>query len=165
MNIWNVILESNTFNFIILVFVIIGLSIWLKTSSKLQNVVDGVKKQIGDSDNTKEKSIVELKEAEELLKTTDTEVDEIEANMKKSISLIQQSILKQENELMEALEQNTQKTLSSNENKAIQNLSKKTISASFELAKHHIVKLLENNPQYHQKFIEDSINELDGLKQ
>ena len=165
MNIWNVILESNTFNFIILVFVIIGLSIWLKTTSKLQNVVDGVKKQIGDSDSTKEKSIIELKEAEELLKTTDTEVDEIEANMKKSISLIQQSILKQENELMEALEQNTQKTLSSNENKAIQNLSKKTISASFELAKHHVVKLLENNPQYHQKFIEDSINELDGLKQ
>ena len=165
MNIWNVILETNIFNFIILILFFVALSLRFNPSSKLQNVIDGIKKQIDNSDSAKELSVIELKEAQEKLKTVDAEVIEIEANTKKSLSLIQHSILKQENEAIEALEQNTQKILNSNQNKAIQKLSKKTVLASFELAKHHIEKLLEKNPQYHQKFIEDSIKELDGLKQ
>ena len=49
----------------------------------------------------------------------------------------------------------------SNGKKIISGLSRATALAAAELAKKHIISTLDKKPQYHAKFIENSIKELD----
>ena len=44
------------------------------------------------------------------------------------------------------------------------NLTQKTALASLEVAKNHIKNTLKEKPQYHNDFIQKSIDELDRLK-
>ena len=63
------------------------------------------------------------------------------------------------------IQDNTQKIINSDNKQTVSTLSKQTALAAYELAKEHIKQTLQNKPQYHQKFIEESIEELEtGLK-
>ena len=165
MDIWNTIVQTNTFNFLVMVGIIAIIAKKLKLVSKLQEAADKVKSEIENSDKAKEQSIINLEDAEKVYETTAGEVREISSTAEKNILFIEQLMANEEQKAVEAIKQNMQKALNTTEKNAIRDLSEKTVLASFELAKKHIIHLLETNPRYHQKFIEDSIRELDGLKQ
>ena len=57
-----------------------------------------------------------------------------------------------------------QKTIDGNIKALNLNLSNKTAEASIQLAKKHIEKELENNKDLHMKFINESIDALNGVK-
>ena len=62
------------------------------------------------------------------------------------------------------IEKNIDKVVSIEEKKISNLLTEKTSLASIELAKQHIEKMLEQNPELHNKFIQNSIDELDKVK-
>ena len=162
---WYEFLETNTFNFLLMAFFFIALFFILKVPKRLQDATEKVKEEIKASDKAKEQSFVELDEADKSVQNLQKEIEEINVSADKNISFIKETSSKEENKIIETMKANSIKTIESAEKSAVQKLSKKTVLASFELAKKHIIQLLKDNPQYHQKFIEDSINELDGLKQ
>ena len=72
-------------------------------------------------------------------------------------------ILADANIQSESILQNADKINETNGKRIISDLTREAALVSVELAKRHIISVLAKKPQYHAKFINDSINELDRL--
>ena len=123
-----------------------------------------VKETVENSDLEKENSKVELQKANETIKNIANEVKEIFDNAQKSAELMGEKILKDADLQAKNIEQNAKKVMEFESKKVALNLTQKTALASLEVAKNHIKNTLKEKPQYHNDFIQKSIDELDRLK-
>ena len=163
MEFWNVIVQSNTFNFLIF----IGLFALLFKKINFGAMMDGLQAKvmvlIEDAKRAEDDSINELKKTQEVSSKVPMEVKNILDNAEVTADRLGKRILEDAEKQVNSIYKNTDGVVESEGQKIISTLSKKTALASLELAKAHIVKTLQVKPQYHAKFIEDSINELDGF--
>ncbi len=165
MEIWTLIVKSNTFNFVLLLLILIYAAKKMKIEEKIASAQEKVKETIEKSIQTKESSIKELLEANEKVKNVKNEILEIEQNGEKNIELLKNKIENETNIQLNNIQDNAQKIINSDNKQTVSSLSKQTALAAYELAKEHIKQILQNKPQYHQKFIDESIEELEtGLK-
>lgn len=164
MEIWALIVKSNTFNFAIFLLIIILIAKKVDINKILENMQEKVKQFVNDSKLAKEASIVELKNAETSVRNVGIEIGEILKNAEETAEKLGNRILEDAKLQSENILVNTEKMIESEGKKIISSLSQKTALASVELAKKHIVETLKNKPQYHANFINSSIDELDRLK-
>lgn len=161
--IWNIIVESNTFNFIIfaLIFVWIFKKIDIKSiihslQQKIIKMLDEVKKEHEDAKN-------ELFNAEKAVENLGEELKIIVDDATKSAKVIGEKILTEAKKQIESIESNAKKVIDAEEKLLISNLTKNTSQASVEAAKSHIKTVLEQTPTLHEKYINESIDELERL--
>lgn len=164
MEIWTLIVKSNAFNFLILLGLIIFAIKFFKVGSLIEKACTKVKETVENSDLEKENSKVELQKANETIKNIANEVKEIFDNAQKSAELMGEKILKDADLQAKNIEQNAKKIMEFESKKVALNLTQKTALASLEVAKNHIKNTLKEKPQYHNDFIQKSIDELDRLK-
>ena len=164
MEIWTLIVKSNAFNFLILLGLIIFAIKFFKVGSLIEKACTKVKETVENSDLEKENSKVELQKANETIKNIANEVKEIFDNAQKSAELMGEKILKDADLQAKSIEQNAKKIMEFESKKVALNLTQKTALASLEVAKNHIKNTLKEKPQYHNDFIQKSIDELDRLK-
>lgn len=162
--IWKIILESNTFNFIILVILFAIIIKVCKLSSLLESGINKVKETIDKSVISKEKSIAELKEAEEKVSNIHNEIEEIEKRNAEAISKSEEKISIETENQIDSINESITKLIDSKEKEIISRLSKKTILTSIEIAKENVKKILKKNPAFHEQFINESVKELDKVK-
>ena len=163
MEIWSTILKTNTFNFLVMVGIFWFLIKKFKLGDMLQSEVLKIKNSIDDSKEAKEKSQQELKSAYKEASNVEEKIKEIEQNAKDNILDIEEKYNLESEKQIEAIKNNALKTIEVKRKEAVSSLENKTVSAAVELAKIHIENLLKNNSSYHQKLIDDSIEELDRL--
>ena len=164
MEIWTLIVKSNAFNFLILLGLIIFAIKFFKVGSLIEKACTKVKETVENSDLEKENSKVELQKENETIKNIANEVKEIFDNAQKSAELMGKKILKDADLQAKSIEQNAKKVMEFESKKVALNLTQKTALASLEVAKNHIKNTLKEKPQYHNDFIQKSIDELDRLK-
>lgn len=164
MEIWNKIVESNTFNFIIFLLIFVWICKKCKISSMIETMQKRVISLIEDAKQAKEKSIDELKNTQNFVANVENEVEEILSTAEQNAERLGQKILKDAEIQVSSILANTDKVVESEGQKIISSLSKKTTIASIEVAKKHIIDTLNERPHYHADFINDSIDELDRLK-
>ena len=164
MEIWTLIVKSNAFNFLILLGLIIFAIKFFKVGSLIEKACTKVEETVENSDLEKENSKVELQKANETIKNIANEVKEIFDNAQKSAELMGEKILKDADLQAKSIEQNAKKVMEFESKKVALNLTQKTALASLEVAKNHIKNTLKEKPQYHNDFIQKSIDELDRLK-
>ena len=164
MEFWKLIVESNTFNFVVLMALAILLIKKLKFNEKIDEAIAKIKETIDRSEAVRQESIEELNANIEKTKNVHLEIEEIEKRGQENLKNIEEKLNKNSENQVISIKQNADKIITSKEKEIVQNLSKKTVLASLEIAKNHVVNLLEKNPEYHQKFIEESIEELNRLK-
>ncbi len=164
MEIWNIIVQSNTFNFVIFVILLAMIVKAAKVGSLIEKMQEKVRQFVEESDKAKENSVQELKKAEKDFETVGKEVKTIMDDADLHSIRLSRKILADAKVQSDGIIFNADKINDANGKKIISNLSVATALASVELAKKHIVNTLSKKPQYHAKFIEDSINELDGFK-
>ena len=164
MEIWTLIVKSNAFNFLILLGLIIFAIKFFKVGNLIEKACLKVKETVENSDLEKENSKVELQKANETIKNIANEVKEIFDNAQKSAELMGEKILKDADLQAKNIEQNAKKIMEFESKKVALNLTQKTALASLEVAKNHIKNTLKEKPQYHNDFIQKSIDELDRLK-
>ena len=164
MEIWTLIVKSNAFNFLILLGLIIFAIKFFKVGSLIEKACTKVKETVENSDLEKENSKVELQKANETIKNIANEVKEIFDNAQKSAELMGEKILKDADLQAKNIEQNAKKIMEFESKKVALDLTQKTALASLEVAKNHIKNTLKEKPQYHNDFIQKSIDELDRLK-
>ena len=164
MEIWTLIVKSNAFNFLILLGLIIFAIKFFKVGNLIEKACTKVKETVENSDLEKENSKVELQKANETIKNIANEVKEIFDNAQKSAELMGEKILKDADLQVKNIEQNAKKVMEFESKKVALNLTQKTALASLEVAKNHIKNTLKEKPQYHNDFIQKSIDELDRLK-
>ena len=158
-------IQSNAFNFVLVVLLLIYLCKVAKIGEKLTHAQEKIKEKIENSKKAREDSIEFLLDANDTVKNTKNEVLEIESECEKNITLMQQRVEKETVSQVKGIEENTTKIIESENKQTVSALSKKTAMAALELARKHIIETLEKKPEYHQKFIDESIQELDsGIK-
>ena len=161
MEFWNLIVQSNTFNFLIFIGLFALLFKKINFGAMMDSLQAKVMSLIEDAKKAKDDSIVELKKTQEISSKVPTEVRNILDNAEVTADRLGKRILEEAEKQVNSIYKTTDNVVESEGQRIISNLSQKTALASLELAKSHIVKTLKEKPQYHVKFIEDSINELD----
>lgn len=161
MEFWNLIVQSNTFNFLIFIGLFALLFKKISFGAMMDKLQAKVMSLIEDAKKAKDDSIVELKRTQEISSKVPTEVRNILDNAEVTADRLGKRILEEAEKQVNSIYKTTDSVVESEGQRIISNLSQKTALASLELAKNHIVKTLKAKPQYHVKFIEDSINELD----
>lgn len=161
--IWNIIVESNTFNFII--FLALFALIFKKINVKglINSIQEKIVKVIEDVKNEKEIALNLLKSAESEVANLDNELKEIVVDAEKSAEVIGHKIMSEAQKQLESIESNALKVIEAEEKLLVSQLSKKTSTESIQAAKSHIEKTLGETPSLHEKFINESIDELDRL--
>ena len=154
MEIWALIVKSNTFNFLIMVIIMIAVLKGIHIGQLLENAKTKIKEKIDLSSKTKEDSVSKLAKAHAAISNIEDEIEEIFSKNDENIENIKSKIE----------DETSKKLITLEEDKIFSNLSKQTALASIELAKNHIIKTLEEKPEYHDNFISESINELDEVQ-
>ncbi len=163
MEIWTLIVKSNLFNFIVMVVILTVIIKKLNIGEKLNNAISKVKEKIDEAELANKNSVEELKQAGEKTKNVQAEIEEIEQKGSENISNLEQKIASEAKEEVNSIEKSADRLIVAKEREIVSRLSKKTILASIEIAKNHVINLLKQNPEYHRKFIKESIEELNRL--
>lgn len=160
---FNLILHSNLFNFAFFMLIIIVICIKVDVPAVLEKMKEKVSSEIENSKETKEKSLSDLADANMQYSKLPQELENISDNAKqKSESLSKQIALETEQKISN-IEKNTQNILSAEQKHVASDLISKLGVKSVEFAKYDIIEELKNNPQLHDKFIEESIAKLDEV--
>jgi len=164
MEIWELIVKSNTFNFIIMVALFAFIIKKCKLTQKLDEAIAKIKETIEKSEVVKNNSLEELRQADEKTKNIVFELEEIDKKAQENIATLKEKIASDAEAQVNSIKLNADKIIDAKEKEIISHLSKKTILASIEIARKHIINLLKQNPDYHQKFIRESIEEINRLR-
>ncbi len=163
LNFWNLIVESNTFNFVvlILIFAILFKKINLeatieKIRLEIVNTIDNAKKEQEDARN-------KLTGAQKAIEHIE---DDIKGRLKEA-SQRADGISKQISENTDAqvklIEKNIERVITAEEKTLSAQMSEKAIKSSVAIAQEQIKRMLEANPDLHNKYIDESIENLDKV--
>lgn len=162
-NIWNTIVQSNTFNFVIFVSILVWIFKKINISSIIASLQEKIIKVLDEVKKEKEEAHKSLKDAEKAVENLPEELKTIISEAEKSAEVISEKIYTEAQKQLESIEQNAQKVILAEEKLLISNLAKNTSSSSVAAAKTHIQQTLEQTPTLHEKYINESIDELDRL--
>lgn len=162
-NIWNIILTSNTFNFVIFVLILVFVAKKANIGAAISALQAKIIKLIDDAKKEHEEATNKLKNAEKEVENLPNELKGIVDDAHKSAETISEKILAEAKKQVESIEQNAKKVIDAEEKMLIAKLTKSTSQASVEAAKQHIQNVLVETPTLHEKYINESIDELDRL--
>lgn len=164
LQIWNNILTSNLFNFVVMLFVLGWIIKKFDIAGLLEKGRQNIENNIKASKDAKEKAIDELYKTQEQTKEVDKEIFEILDKSDKNATIVGEKLVNDAKKQATEFNKTLEKTIDSNIKALNLNLSNKTAEASIQIAKKHIEKELENNKDLHMKFINESIDALNGVK-
>lgn len=157
---WNIIVETNTFNFAILVVIFAILMVKLNVPSVLEKIKNDVASSIENARLEKSNAEKELKKTKKIVKNTDNEVQEKLDGAKLNAKTISNEINKTAKQQIEHIESNIERVLQSEEKRISQDLTDDTMQNAVELAKQTIVSNLNSDKNLHERFIQKSLDEL-----
>lgn len=160
LQIWNKLITSNTFNFLVMLFLLV----WIIKKFDLIDIISkssqSIKKNIKDSELEKEKSSSNYNNVVKSVENLDSVISEHIKNAERKADDIRNEILLNASKKAEMINDNILKTIISEEKNASSRLISKTVEESTKTAKEKIIKILKEKPEIHQKIIEDSIKKL-----
>ena len=164
LDIWNFIVHSNTFNFIVMVLLLV----WIVKKFNIKNALEVMKNNIIDSieksKQEKESASKTLNEANDAVKNLDSEINARITQAEEQGKNLAKQILTEADKKVKQIENNIERVVEAEEKTISSKLTSKTVKASVELSKNHIINLLKTNPELHEKFINESIEEIDRIK-
>lgn len=161
---WNLIVQSNTFNFAILVIIIAVVFAKIDLPGIIEKIKNDVARAIENAKQEKENAEKDLKTAQKTAANTDNEVAEQLKTAENNAQNLSQGIMKNTELQIKNIKSNILKVINAEEKSLSAKLTQDTVNNSIELAKQNIINKLNENPDLHNKFIDDSINEIDRVQ-
>lgn len=161
--IWNVIVESNTFNFIVFVAIIALILKKININGIITSLQEKIIKILDEAKKEREIAKEKLLNAEKAVGNLGNELKILVNEAEKSAETISKKIISEAEKQLTDIETNAKKVIEAEEKFLISKLTKSVSKASVETAKSHIQNVLEQTPSLHEKYINDSIKELDRL--
>lgn len=155
---------SNTINFILMIAILAVIVKKMCIKDSLDKSILAVRAAINKSDKAKQNSKKGLQDAKTLFEKLPQDVRFIEQEAESKAEVFKNKIKESTQKTIFNIEKNVDRAVSIEEKNLSNLLTGKTIIASVELAKSHIENLLMQNPDLHQKFIQESIDELKKVK-
>ena len=163
LNFWNLIVESNTFNFVVLILI-------LGILCKKINLSDTIEKIRLDIVNTIETAKKEQSEAKTKLAGAQKAIEHIDEDIKdrlneasKRADGISKQIFENTDAQVKLIEKNIERVITAEEKTLSAQMSSKTLQTSVALAQEQIKHMLESNPELHNRYIDESIDNIDKV--
>ena len=163
-NFWHIIVQSNTLNFSILVIIIAVVLSKIDLQSLIEKIRFEIASSIENAEKLKNDALKELKEMQTTASMTDIEINDKLANAKNNAKLLSKEITQNAKKQIQQIENNIQRIISSEKKIKTTKVSQNTVNNAIDLAKTNLIKLLDTDPTLHNKFIEESLTELDKIK-
>ena len=162
-NLWTLILESNTFNFIVLVVILAVIMQKLKLGDALERLKIEIITKIEDSKLARENAMNYFQGAKSKIEHIDDEISEKLSLAKSRADNIADSIAEAANRKIKQIENNAQKVVQAEEKTLFTSLTQDTANSSVDLARKFVKFKLQQDPALHNKYIDESIEELDKV--
>ena len=164
LNILKELATSNTINFAIMAILLGVIIKKLHLSTTFEKSIEAIKNQISNSETEKANSSKILGKNKDLIEKLPNELEEMEKTSQSKLTAFEEKIEDNTRKTIENLVLSTDRIKSIEEKKVSNLLTQSTSKEALELAKNRICELLENNPEMHNDFIQQSIDELDKVK-
>ena len=158
--IWNFIVTSNFFNFVVMVLILAWIINKINLGEILEKAVSNIKNSIEKSESEKAAGEKELLSAQKSVENLASEIQEKLTAAENQAEKIAKNIIEETEQKVKNIQSNIERSVRAEEKTISARLSKKTAAASAELAKQHIKAVLETHPELHEKYINQSIEEL-----
>ncbi len=162
-SLWALILESNTFNFIILVIIIAVVMQKLKVADFLEKLKIEIVSKIEDSKLARENAKKSFEGAKFKIEHIEDEISEKISLAQKRADNVAGSIEEVTRRKILQIENNVKKVLETEEKTLLTSLTQNTANSSIGLAEKYVKYRLMQEPELHGKYIEEGINELDKV--
>ncbi len=157
------ILHSNVINFTVL----IALIAFIVNKIRVADIIEAKRKSVETTVTTAEEqnsfSKVNLKKAEKEVENLPQTLLEIEVQAKDNLSKLEEKIVSEAKNVISNIEKNIEKVIESEASKINRSLTSGVSSASIKLAESNILKQLNANPELHNRFIGQAIDELENV--
>lgn len=164
LHIWTKILESNLFNFVLMLILLDWIVKKGKIAEKLEAGRKSIEQKITESQKAKENSIKELFELQEKSKEITKQAHEILEKSDANAVIVGEKIVADAKKQANEFGKNLDKIIESN-TKSVQNdLTEKTAQTVIKVAQNYIEKELEADRNLHIKFINKSLDALNGVE-
>ena len=161
--IFKYILESNIINFLIMVWLLCILCKKFELSSILNKSVDAVEDYNEKSKCEKQNSVKKIKEAQDLMDKLPSQVEEIEKFTKQKTDVFKKQLEENTLKTIQKVENNIEKIKNIDEKKTSNAIMERSFYMSIEKAQSDIINMLKSDPNLHNKFIDESLNELEKI--
>lgn len=156
--------RTNLFNFIIFAGIIAFIVCKLNVKSKMEAAVKDVEVSINDSEAAKSASEEKLSDIEKSMERLSEEIDSIMKKSEDNATLIGENIAAETQNTVDTMHENMQKAIENNLVVMKNDILRRAALASVEVARAHITKELEKNPDLHSKLINESIEAIEGTE-
>jgi len=160
---WEYFLQSNAFNFVLLILIFVLLDKKVHFGNMIENVKNKIIETIEKSKEEKRNAEKELKNAQKSITNLENEIKEKIENATHNAENLAKKIFEETEDKVKQIESNIQKVIDAEEKTISSRLTFRTASQSIELAKNNIKTLLEKNPHLHERYINESIEDLDRI--
>lgn len=163
-NFWNLILESNTFNFAVLLVILVAVMQKLKVADAVEKLKNDIVYAIETSKLARENAHKNYTNAKSKIEHIEEEISDKLSLALKQAENVAGSIVETTERKIKQIEENVRKVIEAEEKTLITSMTDKTAQASVELARNYVISRLNQEPELHNKYIEESIEELDRVK-
>ena len=164
LEIWNKILLSNLFNFV-LMLVLLG---WIIEKFDIGGALEKDRKSIEDKINNSKKehetALQNLYATQEKEVEVDKEILDIIDKSAHNAVIVGEKLVEEAKKQSENFSKSTQKAIATNIEKLRLNLTNETAQTAINKAKNHIENLLKEDRNLHIKYINESIESLKGIE-
>ncbi len=163
-NFWNIIVQSNTFNFAILLIMIAIVLVKLDIISIIEKIRQSVISKIENANFAKEDAQKQLNSAKDTVKDLEVEISEQLQNAKKNADTFVEQISKNTQQQIEKLEEDIRKTVFAEEKRLSSKLAKDVVTESVLQAENKLSDIISQDKALQERLIEESLQELDKVK-
>lgn len=160
----NYIGRTNLFNFVIFLAIIIFVCKKINVTGKLEAAKKDVVNNIENSKAAKSDSESTLKAIEESVAHIEEEIDEIIKKAEENARMVGGKILEDAEKSVENIKYNSNKTADARAGLIKNDIMRRASAASVDVAKNHIINELRNNPELHNKLIDESVEAINGVE-
>lgn len=162
-DIWQIIVQSNTLNFLIVLAIVLFIVSKFDVKSKLEMIKEEIKAYVDNSSQEKEAAEKDLDEIKEKIKHLPNEIADIKQSAENNIKGIEKRINQEIEDKKKDIENNAKRILGLETKKFKSRLSGILSQASIDLAKKNALEQLNNNRELHDKYINEAIDEIDRI--
>lgn len=160
MTFWQTIVQSNTFNFAVLLLIFAVLANKLNLSDKIESLRTAIANTVNNAKAEQTSADKRLKDAKKSVKNLSEELNKRHNDALTKAQTLTDKILQNTDEQIKMLDKNFRRSVEAQEKTVSAKLSDETFQSAIELAKQKVIKMLEENPELHNKFIDESIGAL-----
>lgn len=163
-HIWEIIIKTNTLNFIVFFGLILLILKKIKLSKKISNLQENIQNEVEASDKEKENSQKALEKAQFDIEQVPKVVEKIINSARTTADKMSENIVSAGQNQVTIIENNAKRAIENDLKKTEKKLADISAIKAIAAAENNLIRSLEQNPSLNEIFIDEAIDKLEAVE-